>query len=135
MRAARPAALLATALVVGGCAAGGGPPTSLVQIRDGGSQTGTHAQGAFEPAVLTVSPGTEVRWRNDGSSMHTVTTAEVVEAGDPAVPEGAQPWDSGPLWPKDTFVQRLQVPGTYLYWCAEHREEQMVAIVRVEEDR
>jgi plastocyanin len=135
MRSGRSAAVFAAVLTLTGCAAGDDPPTALVQLRDGGDEIGTHDQGSFQPAVLTVAPGTEVRWRNDGSSMHTVTTTATDVAGEPALPAGAQPWDSGPLWPKDTFAHRFDVPGTYVYWCTEHREEQMVGTVRVEEDR
>lgn len=85
----------------------------------------------FDPATLTVAPGTEVRWTNDDAFAHTVTSQDRTIAGTPAVPGPAAGWDSGPVRPGETFAHRFDVEGTYLYWCPEHQAEQMVGTVRV----
>lgn len=124
---------LAATLALSGCAGAYAPETALVQIRDGGYPSGGPVPGIFEPATLVIAPGTEVRWRNDGAQMHTVTTQDAGLAELPAVPGGAEPWDSGPLWPGDTFAHRFETEGIYIYWCTNHQEEQMIGTIRVEQ--
>jgi plastocyanin len=123
MTATAGAALAAGAvLLLTGCAGQQAPGTALVRIVD----------NAFEPATLTVQAGTEVRWRNDGTSTHTVTTEAVEIAGEPAVPAQTEPWDSGEVHPGATFARIFDTAGTYVYWCTDHRDEEMVGTIRVE---
>jgi plastocyanin len=117
------AAAAAALAVLPGCAGPARAEVALVTITDAG----------FTTATLTVPTGTEVRWVNEGSHAHTVTTTDDLVGGEPAVPPGASAWDSGALRPGETFAHRFDVAGTYVYWCADHREQQMLGTVRVEE--
>ena len=61
----------------------------------------------FNPATLTVSPGTTVVWGNNDSTTHTTTA------------DGGQ-WNSGNLNAGGTFSVKLDTPGTYKYHCTIH---------------
>lgn len=61
----------------------------------------------FEPKVLTVAPGTEVRWVNKGRHAHTVTADD-----------GS--WGSGELAAGQGFSHTFTRPGTYSYHCRVH---------------
>lgn len=63
---------------------------------------------AFVPDPILVAPGTTVRWTNNDSVPHTVTS-------DPA---GL--FDSGTLEPGESFEYRFDDPGTYPYLCTIH---------------
>ena len=65
------------------------------------------AGSRFEPATLTVAPGSTVRWFNDDALPHTVTAAD-------------SSWDSGNLAPGGQFERRFDSPGTYTYLCLYH---------------
>jgi plastocyanin len=62
---------------------------------------------AFEPATLTVEPGTTVTWINSGVAPHTATAED-----------GS--FDSGTLESGATFEQTFADPGTYAYLCQIH---------------
>jgi plastocyanin len=64
---------------------------------------------AFEPAVLTVAPGTQVTWVNRDEEPHTVVSA---------VKE--QPFKSQALDTNDKFSFVFAKPGTYKYFCSVH---------------
>jgi plastocyanin len=61
----------------------------------------------FEPAQLQVEPGTTVTWVNEGAAPHTVTAND-----------GA--YDSGWLYPGQSYSWTYANPGTYGYYCAIH---------------
>ena len=82
----------------------------------GGSPTVTAVDFAFEPASLTVPPGTEVRFVNDGQALHTAT-------GDA--------FDSGSLRSGQSFSHTFADAGTFAYSCAFHPD--MTGEVRVVE--
>ena len=65
------------------------------------------AGSRFEPATLTIAPGSTVRWFNDDSLPHTVTATDAS-------------WDSGNLAPGSRFERRFDSPGTYAYLCRYH---------------
>lgn len=88
-------------------AARAGPTTIEVRVVNFG----------FEPAELTVVPGTTVIWRNDSPTTHTVTAKN-----------GA--FDSGLLESGQTFSFTFREPGTYEYWCTLHPEMLGRIIVR-----
>ncbi|HJZ59411.1 MAG TPA: cupredoxin domain-containing protein [Gemmataceae bacterium] len=71
------------------------------------SATVSISDNAFEPARLTVSVGTTVRWKNGGQHRHTVTSGTAV-------------WDSGKLEPGASYSYTFTKPGTYSYHCALH---------------
>jgi plastocyanin len=64
-------------------------------------------QMAFSPEVIKVKAGTEVRWRNNDSSVHTVTADD-----------GS--FSSGPLEQGGEFRKQFTKPGTYSYTCEMH---------------
>jgi len=64
---------------------------------------------AFEPASLTVEPGTTVTWTNTGVAPHTVSAKD-----------GS--FGSGMLQSGATFEQTFADPGTYAYLCQVHPE-------------
>ena len=65
------------------------------------------AGSRFEPATLTVAPGSTVRWFNDDALPHTVTAAD-------------DSWDSGNLAPGGSFERRFDSAGSYAYLCRYH---------------
>ncbi len=64
-------------------------------------------QMAFSPDVIKIKAGTEVRWRNNESSVHTVTADDGSFA-------------SGPLEQGGEFKRQFTKPGTYSYSCEMH---------------
>src|SRR5438132_427387 len=60
---------------------------------------------AFQPAEITVSPGTTVRWTNRGSAVHSVAGSG---------------FNSGDLQPGASFSHVFAALGRYAYHCALH---------------
>ena len=75
------------------------------------------ANNAFVPAITYVPAGTRVRWTNDDSIPHTVTSS----------PPGL--FDSGPIQPGDRFEYIFDTPGTYDYICSLHPAMQGTVVV------
>lgn len=69
---------------------------------------------AFVPNSITVSVGTTVVWTNDetGAIPHTVTS------GAPDAPNGT--FESGTLYPGQSFQYTFAKTGTYPYYCRIH---------------
>lgn len=76
-------------------------PASYIQVTD----------FQFDPAGVTLSQGSTVRWRNEGPSSHTSTYAG-----------GLHVWDSLSLEPGEVFEWTLTQAGTYPYHCKNHPE-------------
>ena len=74
---------------------------------------------AFNPAVITISVGSSVRWTNTDPFTHT-TTSDI---------GSLDPWDSGQLGPNGTFTKTFNTPGTYPYHCNIHAIMQGTVIV------
>jgi plastocyanin len=102
----------AALLIVAVGIAGGHSPAPDARIVEAGRPN----RWAFEPAELSVAPGTTLRWRNDGDHPHTVSADD-----------GS--FDSGTIAPGSTWAFRFEEPGEYRYHCAPHRW--MRAVVRV----
>ena len=64
---------------------------------------------AFQPATLTVTPGTRVMWVNRDEEPHTVMSADK-----------ATPFKSSALDTNDQFAFVFTQPGTYKYFCTIH---------------
>lgn len=86
-------------------------------------------QMRFEPASVTILAGHTVTWVNRAAVVHTVTSEPGVGG---ALPESAQPFDSGPIEPGQRWSHTFEVPGVYEYICIAHRESEMVGTVMVE---
>ena len=72
---------------------------------------------AFAPETIEIQAGTEVTWRNDDPTDHTVTSI----TGD---------FGSDSLGTGDPFSHRFEEPGTFAYRCAIHPD--MKGKVKVE---
>jgi plastocyanin len=95
------AVFLAAALAaIGGAPAVAGqspPPEVTVRIR----------MFAYVPAKVSVPVGTVVRFVNDDSEAHTVTSVD-------------RTFDSGGLDTGDVWTHRFSSAGTFAYFCALH---------------
>ena len=89
--------LLVIGLLLGVTSAGAQSNQQTVSIRD----------FSFEPAQLSVEPGTTVTWTNEGNEPHTVTADNGL-------------FDSGVLYPGDSYSVRFDGMGTVSYYCTLH---------------
>jgi plastocyanin len=74
----------------------------------------------FDPATITVEPGTTVTWVQSGNNPHTTTSYDGL-------------WDSGLIegGSGGTFSFTFEEPGTYDYFCIPHEDLGMVGSVTV----
>jgi plastocyanin len=100
----------------------------------------------FLPERFTVTPGTEVVWRNTNTRTHTVTAYEGT------LPDGAEYFASGGfesqaaavdaynnaleggIVTEETYTHTFEIPGEYGYFCIPHRDAQMNGIIEVAAD-
>ena len=71
---------------------------------------------AFEPAELTIRPGTTVRWVNDADVFHTVTFTDSLETN--RVPNGV--FDRTLTTQGESAEFRFDTAGVYPYYCQPH---------------
>lgn len=97
-------------------------PQEPAPVAPGEASPGTVAasigDGAYEPALVTVSPGTSVVWTNEGARTHSVVSDDGGFSG------------SGLLDPTQAFTFTFQVPGEYRYHCRYHPELTGTVVVR-----
>jgi plastocyanin len=74
----------------------------------------------FDPANITVEPGTTVTWVQSGNNPHTTTSYDGL-------------WDSGMIegGSGGTFSFTFEEPGTYDYFCIPHEQLGMIGSVTV----
>ncbi|HEX2107747.1 MAG TPA: plastocyanin/azurin family copper-binding protein [Rubrobacteraceae bacterium] len=74
----------------------------------------------FDPASITVEPGTTVTWVQSGNNPHTTTSYDGL-------------WDSGMIegGSGGTFSFTFEEPGTYDYFCIPHESMGMIGSVTV----
>lgn len=115
------------------------PPAQEGQ--QGGGQAQTHVvemtlQLQFVPEQLTVNVGDTVTWRTVGPIPHT-STCDPSLAANPeqsvALPEGAEPWNSGDVGDGEEFSHTFEVPGEYRYFCIPHEAAGMIGTLTVQE--
>lgn len=104
--------LVLAALALGGAARAGEPETPSAPA------AGTEVQIVdfmhFDPAQLTVAPGTTVTWTNKDGSNHIVQFAD----------------QKSPRMRHDaTYSRRFDTPGEYPYQCAIHGERMRGTII------
>jgi halocyanin-like protein len=77
---------------------------------------------AFDPAVVRVSPGTEVTWQwtGKGGAHNVVAKGGAFESGDAVSKASA------------TYSHTFEETGTFLYYCTPHRSLGMKGVVIVE---
>jgi len=85
---------------------GGMVPT--IPVRPMPGPTVTASDDKFEPTSLTVQPGTNVRFVNNGQHVHTVTDRD-------------GRFDSGDIPAGGNFTVTFRTPGTYKYYCKHHK--------------
>jgi plastocyanin len=86
--------------------------TEEVKIAKGSSTPSNNKY--FEPTTLKVGKGTTVKWINDDSTLHTVTSG---------TPEGGQSgtqFDSSYMAADKTFEFTFEKAGTFKYYCTLH---------------
>jgi len=69
--------------------------------------------GLFSPTRIQVVLGTTVTWTNQDTVPHNVTLA-------PVVMSSSNNWESGLLYPGQSFSYTFTSQGTYQYHCQEH---------------
>ena len=74
---------------------------------------------AFDPPVLTISPGTRVTWLNRDDVPHTATSSDLPPA-----------FESKAIDTDETFSHVFARPGTYTYFCAVHPHMTATVIVK-----
>jgi plastocyanin len=76
---------------------------------DSAEQQVTIDNFAFDPQVLTISPGTKVTWLNRDDVPHTATSSE-----------SPPKFNSKTIDTDEKFSYVFTQPGTYPYFCALH---------------
>ena len=66
----------------------------------------------FVPEKMTVKVGDTVKWTNNGSSEHTVTSGGKCNED--------KKWDSGGMKTGQTFEYTFKEAGTFPYFCKPH---------------
>lgn len=94
-------------MVIIGVALGLG--TSVTLLGQGRTVSVSIVDFAFTPKTITVPVGTTVRWTNNGSAPHTVTSTSRPKA-----------FDSGTLGSGDTFEFTFKTAGQFPYRCSIH---------------
>jgi nitrite reductase (NO-forming) len=84
-----------------------------------------NADIAYTPRELRIKAGASIKWTNNDSVMHTVTSG--VTKGRKRYPDNK--FDSGFLRPGETFYYTFEEPGTYPYYCTPHPWATGVVIV------
>ena len=108
--------LAACAPKTGPTPAGPLPPISSTAAPASGETAVTIANFAFDPATLTVTIGTTVKWTNQDSAGHTVTADD-------------NSWSSGNLNQGDSYSHTFTQAGTYAYHCGVHPSMKATLIV------
>ena len=67
----------------------------------------------FTPARIQVTLGTMVTWTNRDTVSHNVTLS-------PVVPTASNNWESGMLYPGQSYSYTFTSRGTFQYFCQEH---------------
>lgn len=101
-----------------------------IRIAMRGSAGGAHVW--FGPRGLLIEPGQTVRWVNeDAGNSHTSTAYHPDNHKPLRMPQGARPWNSGYLLPRESFAVTFEVPGVYDYFCLPHEAAGMVGRIVV----
>ena len=103
--------LVALVLILAGCAGGGAQQSDQkreqTQDQKQEQMTVSIRDYFFDPANITVAPGTTVKWVNEGNATHTVTAND-------------RSFDSGRLNPGQSFTHTFEGSGTFSYFCEIH---------------
>lgn len=116
---------LAISIALAGCTGtlrGGGDSDGS---DDDGPRTVTMSGSEFQPRILRIPTGTQVRWTNDDTSAHTVSSATLTGSG------SDWSFDSEQLADGESTNHTFDEPGAYEYFCTIHGESTMCGVVVV----
>lgn len=119
------AGVLAWGLLMGQGCPGSSPPPPVEEPLDVAAIV-TTSGSVFSPGMVTIQAGQAVRWVNDDSMFHTVTS------GDPSDRDKGDLFESGELAPGDQFERAFPEPGVYAYHCRLHTSTMWNVTVVVE---
>ena len=89
-------------------------PARLVSIPQGTAIPGCQEVNlCYDPSTLIIFTGGEVIWKNDDSSVHTVTSGDIINGPD-------MKFDSGLIKSAQTFSYMFEESGEYTYFCMIH---------------
>lgn len=90
-------------------------------------------QTGFNPSSLTIPRGAMVRWKNTGTAPHTATAdpAKAQKKSNAALPQGVDPWDSGPLYAGQTWTHTFDTPGQYVYFSSFDELQNVIGSITV----
>ncbi len=89
----------------------------------------------YSPSYLNIAKGSEVVFQNISIYPQTATCDPSQKEINPNVslPADAQPWDSGALYPGQTWSYAFNNPGTYIYFSRYSRTPGAAGIILVGE--
>ncbi|MFN8440337.1 MAG: GEVED domain-containing protein [Caldilineaceae bacterium] len=92
------------------------------------------SNSGFEPAVITVEPGTVIEWINSGNEVHSsvsiTPSASMPAANGAGVSADSGAWDSGLLQTGESYKRQLDTEGTYTYQDATNPTNSAIVIVK-----
>lgn len=102
----------AVAPLLSSCSTAPDPPQYEVDIVIEQSQI------QYFPATLHVKRGATVTWLNKSYYSQSATCDPNKDGGgrSASLPNGAQPWSSGLLYPGQRYSRKFDTPGTYVYF-------------------
>ncbi len=71
----------------------------------------------YSPATIKIPRGATITWLNKSyySQSATCDPSRLPKGSAVSLPQGAQPWSSGVLFPGQRYSRRFDTPGTYVY--------------------
>lgn len=85
----------------------------------------------FEPPQVRVRAGEAVEWRNKAFLEHTVSFGAEGEGPMAVLPEGVEPFDSGPISAGGAWRHTFEKPGRYPFVSRAYAEQGMRGMVIV----
>jgi plastocyanin len=126
----RAVTVLVIGLALGACSGGDGNTVTMEPGR------------RFEPELLTIEAGERVTFVSRSDDAHTVTAYQdtlpegasyFASGGFESEDEARDDLASGLLSSRERFEVRLDVPGTYRYFCVPHEGSGMTGLIMVED--
>ena len=127
----RLAFFLAVLLLAAGCSGGAASSGATVEMT---------ADRRFDPADLTVPPGTTITFENASAEAHTVTTYDgeapvgFSSGGFASEEEARDNLADALIGQEGSYEVTLDEPGTYEYLCIPHEDQGMTGTITVEEE-
>lgn len=112
----RGASIVGLALLLNGCAGGGGQIPDPVE----GTTDVIIDDLAFEPKNVTIKVGENVRWTNAEGGIVPISHSST--SGDPSDDNEGDVWDSGTIRPGDSFTLQFNEEGVFEYFCTFHTQ-------------